>query len=206
MARTSRSAAQPRRRKSMSPAPPMPSLTSLLSNEETDFLLSLSDSELEAWLAECSWQEADRTLIQLRTHKRPKERAEASLHEFVKQAWSIVEPDCPFIDGWHIRAICEHLEAVSDGRIKRLLINVPPGCGKSLLVCVFWACWVWGPRNRPHTRWLFASYGQELSTRDSLKCRQILESDWYQEYWGDRVQLVADQNQKTKFQNSAGGW
>ncbi len=145
-------------------------------------------------------------MTHLRAHKTPKERAEASLHEFVRQAWSIVESDCPFIDGWHIRAICEHLEAVADGRIKRLLINVPPGCGKSLLVCVFWACWVWGPQNRPHTRWLFASYGQELSTRDSLKCRQILESDWYQEYWGDRVQLVADQNQKTKFQNSAGGW
>jgi hypothetical protein len=139
------------------------------------------------------------------THRTPKERAER-LHDFVEQAWAIVEPGCPFIDGWHIWAICEHLEAVADGRIKRLLINVPPGCGKSLLVCVFWACWVWGPQNRPHTRWLFASYGQELSTRDSLKCRQILESDWYQEYWGDRVQLVADQNQKTKFQNSAGGW
>ena len=174
-------------------------------NDDADSLLSVSDSELEDWLTQFRPEEVEVLLTQLMTHRTPKERAER-LHDFVEQAWAIVEPGCPFVDGWHIWAICEHLEAVADGRIKRLLINVPPGCGKSLLVCVFWACWVWGPQNRPQTRWLFASYGQELSTRDSLKCRQILESDWYQEHWGDRVQLLADQNQKTKFQNSAGGW
>ncbi len=165
----------------MSPATPMPSLTSLLSNDETDFLLSLSDSELEGWLEECSSAEAERTLIQLQTHKRPKERAEASLHEFVKQAWPIVEPDCPFIDGWHIRAICEHLEAVADGRIKRLLINVPPGCSKSLLASVFWACWVWGPRNWPQSRWLFASYGQELPL-DGERIRDKARQAYNREY------------------------
>jgi hypothetical protein len=174
-------------------------------NDDADSLLSVSESELEDWLTQFPPEEVEHLLTQLMTHRTPKERAER-LHDFVEQAWPIVEPGCPFVDGWHIWAICEHLEAVADGKIKRLLINVPPGCGKSLLVCVFWACWVWGPQNRPHTRWLFASYGQELSTRDSLKCRQILESDWYQEHWGDRVQLLADQNQKTKFQNSAGGW
>ncbi|HXY33977.1 MAG TPA: hypothetical protein VEI07_07095 [Planctomycetaceae bacterium] len=182
-----------------SPTPP-------LTNDERDWLLSASDCELEEWLSQLPSEEADLVLSQLQTHKIPKERAEASLHEFVLQAWPIVEPDCAFIDGWHIHAICEHLEAVSDGRIKRLLINIPPGCCKSLLACVFWACWVWGPRNRPQSRWLFASYGQELSTRDSLKCRKIVESHWYQSLWGDRVQLVDDQNQKTKFENAAGGW
>jgi hypothetical protein len=140
----------------------------------------------------------------LKSYRTPKERAEAKLHEFVRQAWPLVEPGTKFVDGWHIRAICEHLEAATAGSIKRLLINVPPGCCKSLLACVFWPCWVWGPRNWPQSRWFFASYGQELSTRDSLKCRKILESPWYRSRWGDRVTL--GHNQMSKFENSAGGW
>jgi predicted phage terminase large subunit-like protein len=184
----------------------MGSSTRLLTNVECDWLLSASESELEEWLGFLSTAEMDQALGELRAHQVPKERMEARLHEFVEQAWPLVEPDCRFIDGWHIWAICEHLEAVADGRIKRLLVNIPPGCSKSLLAAVFWPCWVWGPRNRPQSRWLFASYGQELSTRDSLKCRKILESDWYQSLWGDRVTLSDEQNQKTKFENSSGGW
>jgi hypothetical protein len=183
------------------------SLPSRLTDENCCSLLSQSESELEAWILKTVSPSVRPNLLRkLAAYRTPRERAEAHLHEFVQQAWTIVEPDCPFIDGWHIRAICEHLEAVADGRIKRLLINVPPGCSKSLLASVFWACWVWGPRNWPQSRWLFASYGQELSTRDSLKCRKILESNWYQSQWGDRVTLVHDQNEKTKFENSAGGW
>jgi hypothetical protein len=178
----------------------------LLTNELADFLLSRTDCELEEWLAQLPPEEADPILQDLRQYHRPRQQAQESLHEFVFQAWHIVEPGVPFIDGWHIHAICRHLEAVADGRIKRLLINVPPGCGKSLLSAVFWPCWIWGPRNWPQSRWFFASYGQELSTRDSLRCRQILESNWYQCRWGDRVRLLYAQNEKARFGNTAGGW
>lgn len=131
------------------------------------------------------------------------ERAERSLHEFVRQAWSQVE-SAPFIDNPHIQGWCLHLEAVTESRIMRLLGNVPPGCSKSLLTCVFWPMWVW-IRN-PAARWMFVSYDQQLSTRDSVKCRTLLESDWYQDRWGDRVQLKRDQNRKTYYETSATGW
>lgn len=52
--------------------------------------------------------------------------AEDSLYEFVKQAWHVVEPGVPFIGGWHIRVICEHLEAITNGELRRLLVNIPP--------------------------------------------------------------------------------
>src|SRR6516225_6048301 len=68
--------------------------------------------------------------------------ARKSLYEFVRQAWSEVEA-VPFVDNWHIGAICEHLQAVTAGQIGKLLINVPPGTGKSLLTCVFWPAWEW---------------------------------------------------------------
>lgn len=131
-------------------------------------------------------------------------KAEISLHEFVQQAWHLVEPDTKFVDGFHIRAICDHLEAVVESKISDLLINIPPGCCKSLLCCVFWPAWVW--TTKPETRWLFASYAQELATRDSVRCRNIVESSWYQERWGHVVTLVADQNQKTRFDTTARGW
>jgi hypothetical protein len=66
------------------------------------------------------------------------ELAVRSLREFVVQAWAVVEPSTPFVPGWHIDAIIEHLEAVSFGHIRNLLINVPPRHMKSLLVSVFW--------------------------------------------------------------------
>lgn len=50
---------------------------------------------------------------------------EASLHEYLRQAWPNFE-SVKFVDGFHIGAICEHLEAVSFGQIKRLIINIPP--------------------------------------------------------------------------------
>ena len=50
-----------------------------------------------------------------------------SLVGFIREAWAVLEPNAKYIHNWHIDAICQHLEAVTDGRINRLLINVPPG-------------------------------------------------------------------------------
>jgi len=132
-----------------------------------------------------------------------KEMAERSLHHFIRQAWEHIE-SAPFVDNWHIGAIAEHLQAVSAGQIKKLLINIPPGCSKSLTCCVMWPTWEW-TRNAA-IRWFFASYDQRLSTRDSVKCRTLLNTSWYKSRWGDRFRLVEDQNQKTYFETSRGGY
>src|SRR5947207_4907949 len=71
------------------------------------------------------------------------ELAKRSLKEFIEQAWHVVEPGTPFVPGWHLDAICEHLEAISRGAIRNLLITMPPRHMKSLAVSVFWPCWEW---------------------------------------------------------------
>src|SRR5262245_50707515 len=71
------------------------------------------------------------------------EQARRSFKEFVNQAWRVLEPSTAFVQGAHIDAICGHLQAVTEGKIRNLIINVPPGHAKSLLVCVFWPAWVW---------------------------------------------------------------
>ncbi len=131
------------------------------------------------------------------------EKARRSLHEFVVQAWPVLEPATLFVDGIHVEAICQHLQAVTEGRMRNLIINVPPGHAKSLLTAVFWPAWVW--IDQPHIRWLFASYSANLSVRDSVKCRRLIESEWYQQNWGDRYQLTGDQNQKNRFDNDGTG-
>jgi predicted phage terminase large subunit-like protein len=140
--------------------------------------------------------------------------AEESLAEFIRQAWHVVEPGVPYVHGWHIDFICEHLEAISNGETfddgayyNRLLINVPPGTMKSLITNVFFPSWEWGPRNMPHLRYVCAAHKVEnLSARDSRRMRQLITSEWYQERWGERVKLAKDQNEKLNFQNGAGGF
>jgi len=132
------------------------------------------------------------------------ELATRSFREFVRLAWPVVEPSTPFVPGWHIDAIIEHLEAVTGGQIRNLLINVPPRHMKSLLVSVFWPAWEW--IRWPERRWLYSSYGAQLSIRDSIKCRRLIESPWYQERWGDRFALTSDQNTKGRFDNDRSGY
>ena len=54
---------------------------------------------------------------------------EESLYEFLKQSWHIND-SAPWVDGWCIEAIAEHLQAIIDGEIRRLIINIPPRCSK----------------------------------------------------------------------------
>lgn len=114
----------------------------------------------------------------------------------------MVEPSTPLQWGWHLDAMCEHLEAVTRHQIRNLVITVPPGCTKSILVAVMWPAWVWAID--PSVRWLFASNEGDLATRDSLACRYVLTSDWYRENF-PFVRLVGDQNVKTWYQTSRRG-
>ena len=149
-------------------------------------------------------------------------RYEDSLADFIAAAWRLIEPR-QFVSNWHIDAICEHLEAVADCEINRLLINMPPRHMKSLGVNAFFPAWVWtqdpNPEDDPTypfavrqatwrgpgVRFMHLSYESTLATRDSVKCRQIISSPWYQRLWGHRFQMRPDQNQKTRFDNLSGG-
>ena len=131
------------------------------------------------------------------------EACRSSLYHFLLQYWPVIEP-APYIDGWHIQALAEHLQAVTEGQIRRLIVNVPPGCSKSLTTSVFWPCWEW--IRKPSARWFFVSYDQRLSTRDSVRCRALIKSREYQRLWGNRFQIANDNDQKTYYETTAGGY
>jgi predicted phage terminase large subunit-like protein len=144
----------------------------------------------------------------------------ANLGTCIREAWPILEPATPFVDGWHVDVMAEHLEAVSAGELRRLIINIPPRAMKSLTTAVFWPSWDW--LKHPSLRWLFATYASELSLRDSLKMRRLIESKGGREegtifqrigYQGvlrllqpEPWTLTSDQNAKGKYENTETGF
>lgn len=145
---------------------------------------------------------ADRALRQ----REQKAAAEKSLLSFVGLLWPAVEPETPFVSGWVIEALCEHLEAVSNGELTRLLMNVPPGSTKSLVTSVFWPAWEWGPRRQPHLRYLCCAYASHLTTRDNRRFKRVLEDPLYQKFWGSVFQPQADMYSTIQVGNNKTGW
>lgn len=126
-----------------------------------------------------------------------------SLAGFAKRAWAVLEPGTELKWGWALDAICLHLEAVTDGRITRLLMNVPPGSMKSLLTGVLWPAWEWGPKGMPEKRFIGTAHEETLAIRDSRKCRDLIKSEWYQNLWP--LQLASDLDGKREFGNTSKG-
>lgn len=127
-----------------------------------------------------------------------------SFRLFVPAAWSILEPGVSFVPGWHIDAISEHLQAVSDGQIKRLLVNMPPRHAKSSLISCMWPVWSW-LRNASE-QWLCASYVMDLAERDNRRSRNLINHPWFQARYGHLFKLRHDQNEKGNFENDHNGY
>jgi hypothetical protein len=127
------------------------------------------------------------------------------LRLYIRHAWHVIEPSTVYLENWHIDLIADYLQAVTAGQIKRLLINMPPRYAKSTCVSIMWPTWVWAreafpgkPHNPtlegPGTKWMFASYADELRTKHSLDRRKMLQSDWYKARWPKPAELTGDQN------------
>lgn len=116
--------------------------------------------------------------------------AEASFYEFFKQSWPHMEgPEVPYEDNWHIKALCDHLQACHDEKIRNLILNLSPRCGKSSIFVAF-AAWVW--LSKPYKKFYFASHSLGLGKKHSEGCGNLIKSDWYQIRWGTRFKLVTD--------------
>jgi predicted phage terminase large subunit-like protein len=142
-----------------------------------------------------------------RLGKKPPEKApeppQISLHQFVLDSWGILNPGVPIADGWHIRLICEHLEAVSAGEIPTLLINIPPRHLKSTIVTICYPCWEW--LYSPWLQFLCLSYSALLANDHSDKRRDVIGSDWYQELSQGRCKFKSTKNRLSEFGNISGG-
>ncbi len=138
---------------------------------------------------------------------RQAEKARRSFAEFVRQAWPIVRPGDPIRWGWHIDVICEHLEAVHRGEIRKLLITICPGSAKSLLVEIFWPAWMWA--NDPTRQLVCLASDGMLALRDANRNRDLIRSDWYRRAFAEGAtpwSMSASQDAKGYFENTAKGF
>ena len=136
------------------------------------------------------------------------ERMRRSFALFVRRAWEHVDP-APLVWNWHLDALCTCLQAVTENRVRQLLINIPPGHAKSLIVSVLWPAWVWS--RDPKWSSIFGSYELGLVTRDAVRTRTLVETEWYVSHFrtgssGDlQWEFADDQNLKKFFKNTLGG-
>jgi predicted phage terminase large subunit-like protein len=137
--------------------------------------------ERKAELARQREREAERRRMQ-ESAETTRRRCE-SLAGFVRAAWHVLEPNAELVWNWHLDALCAHLEAITAGRINRLLANVPPGSSKSMIVSVMWPAWEWGPRGMSSLRYLTTAFNEGPVKRDTRKSRDLILSDWYRTHW-----------------------
>lgn len=125
------------------------------------------------------------------------------LMSFVRDFWHVLEPGTPFVDGWVLHAIAEHLEAVTFGEITNLLINVPPGFSKSLISNCFWPAWEWGPQNLQHLRYVTFSYSSSNTERDNQRFGDLIACPEYQAMY---PHVKIRQRGMTMVSNETHGW
>ncbi len=139
-----------------------------------------------------------------------------TLKTFFVEGWHVLEPTTPLVTNWHIDAICEHIQVALDDwiahkidpsyeqRIKDLLINVPPGSAKSRILSVYTPAWMW--TKWPEWRAIFFSANPRVSLRDSVYCRDVIHSEWYQDTFRPDWKLCEDVNAKGLYKNTRGGF
>jgi predicted phage terminase large subunit-like protein len=141
------------------------------------FLLDAYEAEMARRLEQAMFEEAERDAASIR------QRCQ-KFSEFVKWAWKVIEPATPLKWNWHLDAMCDHLEAISHGKLRpRLIINVPPGSSKSTIVSVLWQAWEWGPLGRRHLRYVSTSFDLTNVKRDTGKTLDLIRSRWFRQLW-----------------------
>jgi predicted phage terminase large subunit-like protein len=138
------------------------------------------------------------------------ELARRSYYQFFLQAWSILEPDTDLDDNWHIKYLCDLLqrevERIHKGEVrdKHYIINICPRSGKSYIVNIMLAPWIW--INYPSFKIVNTSFSGDLSTKLCLDSRRLIYSEWYQSLWGSKFNITTDMNTKSWYENDERGY
>jgi len=102
-----------------------------------------------------------------------KELARRSLIEFTKYTMPEYEAS------WHHELLAGKLDELVKGKIKKLIVSMPPRHGKSELVSRRFPAYLLGLD--PHARVIATSYSSDLSTRMNRDVQRIIDSDLYRD-------------------------
>lgn len=125
------------------------------------------------------------------------------LVSFIQRVFQTVDSAPTYMHNWHIEAIAWHLQQCFNGRIKRLIITMPPRNLKSICASVAYPAWILG--RDPSRRIICASYAHELTEKHARDCRSIMESNWYKSTF-PRTRLNPKKSAVTEFQTTRHGF
>ena len=131
-----------------------------------------------------------------------------SFYEFVKEFWGIIIEEEP-VWNWHVKYLCDELQEVAErvfrGETKEydLIVNIAPGSSKSTIVSQMFPAWCW--TRFPPARFICASYAKDIALKDSIKTRDIVQSEPYQASFPE-LRLREDENRLGLFTNTKKGF
>ena len=115
---------------------------------------------------------------------------------FVKHVWP------QFIEGSHHKIYAEKLQAVADGKLKRLIINMPPRHTKSEFASYLFPTWLMG--RRPDLKIIQATHTAELAVGFGRKIKNLIESEDFKDVFPD-VSLAGDAKASGRWSTNKGG-
>lgn len=121
---------------------------------------------------------------------------------FLERTFQEVAGGTVFNDAWYIGALAYVLSQLGRGLRKRIIINIPPRCMKSITFSVAAPAFLMGCN--PAIQVACASYAQLLATNFSNQTRQVMQSDWYKKAFPKTV--LAGSQTEQRFETSAGGY
>ena len=125
----------------------------------------------------------------------------ARLHNFSRYMFRS-KRNVDMLDNWHQARICKALERVYTGRIKRLIINVPPRSGKTEIAVKAFIAWSMGLA--PDSEFIHASYSKRLATANAYDIRAMMQHEAYRLVF-PWLKLQEDSKAKDEFRTTAGG-
>ena len=124
-----------------------------------------------------------------------------SLYKFLLH-YHEVEKKKPLVPNRHIEQICNKLEDVFYGRIKRLIINVPPRSLKTQAVSIAFPAWSLGKRN--DIKFMEVSYSATLAEQNSWEARNMYNSDTYTKIFPRKAKLRSDRDTRWHWETETG--
>ena len=122
-------------------------------------------------------------------------KVESDFMAFVKHVW----PE--FIEGKHHKIVAQKFNQIAEGKLKRLIINMPPRHTKSEFASFLLPAWMVG-RN-PKLKIIQSTNTTELSMRFGRKAKQLIDSPEYQQVF--KTRLSEDSQAAGKWETQQGG-
>lgn len=127
-------------------------------------------------------------------------RLESDPMAFMCDGWAVLHSGARLAREWYVEALVAHLAAMDE--LKWLAVHMPPRTGKTIICSVLWQARLW--TLNPSWPLLTSSFSDRRCETDARLMRELVRSPWFQARWP--IRFAEDQNQKGRYNNTAGGY